>query len=347
MRRGHLGRERAGIEPMGGPYRRAGIAAQIANVDGGQRGGIYAGFGQPCQGGGVRRDQPGLRAQFGTHIAEGHALLHRQGGDGGAGVLDGLVVAAGHAEPGAQEQHHVLGADAGAQRAAPVDADGLRHAQPDLAGGQHAGHLGGADAEHVGAERAAGGRVAVAADDEAARQHVAPLGQYHVADALAIDKVRNTGLADPVAREADDGLRVGVGGRHVVVGHHHEARGVPHLDAQLAQQRRHAARAAGVVRHRQVDLAHHHRARRDVRHASSAGDELLRQRGRRGRGRLGVVARARHSGWAPEYFTTLAQRFTSCLTKVAKASGAIALGWAPSFSSRLRTAGDSSPWRAA
>ena len=60
--------------------------------------------------------------------------------------------------------------------------DGLRHVQPDFAGGQHARHLGGADAEHVGAERAPGGRMAVAADDEQARAYVALLGQHHVAD---------------------------------------------------------------------------------------------------------------------------------------------------------------------
>ena len=47
--------------------------------------------------------------------------------------------------------------------------------QPDLAGDHHAQHLGRADAEHVGAERAAGGRMRIAADAEHARPQVAVL----------------------------------------------------------------------------------------------------------------------------------------------------------------------------
>ena len=44
-----------------------------------------------------------------------------------ARVLDRLVVPAVHAEPAAQEQHHVLGGDAVAEPAAPLDQDGMRH----------------------------------------------------------------------------------------------------------------------------------------------------------------------------------------------------------------------------
>ena len=97
-----------------------------------------------------------------------------------------LGAAAFHAELAAQEQHHVLGDHARAEPAAPFDLDRLRHREPDLAGREHARHLGRADAEHVGAERAAGRRVAVAADHEHAGLEMPALRQHDVADAFAV-----------------------------------------------------------------------------------------------------------------------------------------------------------------
>ena len=43
----------------------------------------------------------------------------------------------------------------------PLDENGFRNAKPDFAGRQNTAHLGRTDAEHVGAERAAGWRMAV------------------------------------------------------------------------------------------------------------------------------------------------------------------------------------------
>ena len=60
----------------------------------------------------VGRDQAGLPAELRGHVGERHALLHRQRRDRVAGVLHRLVLAAVHAEPAAQEQHHVLGGHA-------------------------------------------------------------------------------------------------------------------------------------------------------------------------------------------------------------------------------------------
>src|SRR5258706_23267 len=127
-------------------------------------------------------DQPGLTAELGGHVAEGHALLHREAADRRAAVFDRLVLAAVHAEPADQEQHHVLRGDARREDTVELHPDGVRHLEPDLAG---------------------------------------------------------------------------------------------HHGAQPLEHRLQAARAARVVHHRKVDLASHDLARRDVRAACGAGDELL------------------------------------------------------------------------
>ncbi|MNR40906.1 hypothetical protein D3C85_1592380 [compost metagenome] len=76
--------------------------------------------------------------------------------------------------------------------------------------------------------------MAVAADNQAARQHMAALGQHHMADAFGVDEV-GAGLARPVAREAQDRLGLGIAARHEMIGHHHVARRVPHAGAKLFQ----------------------------------------------------------------------------------------------------------------
>ena len=80
----------------------------------------------------VRSDKPGLRAKFCSHVGHGHAFLHRQIPDGRAGILDGLIPAATHADLAADGQHHVLGRDAGTKTVVPLDQDGFGNAEPDF-----------------------------------------------------------------------------------------------------------------------------------------------------------------------------------------------------------------------
>ena len=72
------------------------------------------------------------------------------------------------------------------------DAQALRLALPDRLRHQHMGDFGGADAEGVGAERAVRSSVAVAADDQQARQRQPLLRADHVHDASGADRRART-----------------------------------------------------------------------------------------------------------------------------------------------------------
>ena len=106
-------------------------------------------------------------------------------------------------------------------------------------------HFGGADAKGIGAERAVGRGVAVAADDQQARQRQSLLGTDHMHDALPgivqseqLDAVlrgvlldlphhaRKLGIGDVTPRAA---------GRHVMVRHAEGQAGLGDLDAPLGQ----------------------------------------------------------------------------------------------------------------
>ena len=98
----------------------------------------------------------GLRTKLRRHVRHGHAFLHRQVPNGCPGILDGLIAAAPHAYLATDRQHHVLSRDEGSEMIVPLDENGFRNAKPDFAGRQNTAHLGRADTEHVGAERASG-----------------------------------------------------------------------------------------------------------------------------------------------------------------------------------------------
>ncbi len=129
-----------------------------------------------------------------------------------------------------------LAGDAGRRAAIDRDPHALRLLLPDRLRHQHMRHLGRADAERVGAERAMGRGVAVAADDQQPRQRQALLRTDHMHDALAriveaeqLDAVlgrvlldlphhaRQLGIGDVAPRAAR---------RHVMVG---DAEGQPGL----------------------------------------------------------------------------------------------------------------------
>src|SRR5204863_520210 len=79
-------------------------------------------------------NQSHLPTQFGGHVAQSHAFLHREFADRVAAVFDGLVLAAVEAEAADEEQHHVLRGNAGAELAGELHGDRVRHLEPDLAG---------------------------------------------------------------------------------------------------------------------------------------------------------------------------------------------------------------------
>ena len=67
----------------------------------------------------VRGDQPGPRAGFDAHVADGHALLHLQPADRRAGIFEHVACPAADADPGDKRQDDVLGADPGDSRPRP------------------------------------------------------------------------------------------------------------------------------------------------------------------------------------------------------------------------------------
>ena len=72
-------------------------------------------------------DDASLSTEFGGHIAQGQALMHRHRLHRAATVFEYLAFVA-HAMLATQHQHHVLGADARAEHAIELHAGGLRHA---------------------------------------------------------------------------------------------------------------------------------------------------------------------------------------------------------------------------
>ncbi len=146
----------------------------------------------------VGGDETGPSATLDGHVADGHALLHRERADGLAGVLEDVPGAAADADAGDEGEDDVLGRDAGPQPAVDADLVGLRAALQERLRRQHHLDLAGADAERQRAERAVGGGVRVAADDGHARLRQAQLRADDVDDAL----VRR---ADGVDRDAELG----------------------------------------------------------------------------------------------------------------------------------------------
>ena len=140
----------------------------------------------------------------------------------------------------------------------PLDENGFRNAKPDFAGRQNTAHLGRTDAEHVGAERAAGWRMAVTANAEHAWRQVPALRQHDVADPLLVIEVADVLIDDPLPGQFLDGARLLRIGRNIMVGNHHDPVPVPDMAAEALQHRLHPARPAGIMDHRKIDFADHH-----------------------------------------------------------------------------------------
>ena len=132
----------------------------------------------------VDGDDTRAAAGFDAHVAERHALFHRQRGDGVAGELDRETGAAGAGDLADDGEREVLGGHAGGFSAREADVHRLWLHQRQALRGQHVFDLGRADAEGQCAERPVRGRVAVTADDRHAGLRQALLGTDDVHDAL-------------------------------------------------------------------------------------------------------------------------------------------------------------------
>ncbi len=226
-------------------------------------------------GDGVGDDHAGLGADLGSHAAQRHA--RRQRHQLGQVELHGHVAGARRAQDARQLQDHIFGADAGRQGARGIDADGRRHAQPGLPGGQGHGHVGRAHAGAEGGHAAVERGVRIGADDHRPRRHQVLLHHHLVADAApGVEEVGDALLAGEAAQR---GLALGHlhgGGRRHVVDEQRHALGIVH--PRRAHGLHGAVDAAhdGVVRHGHGHLHHHHVAG-GGRLPGRAGEDLLRE----------------------------------------------------------------------
>src|SRR6185503_2214150 len=131
----------------------------------------------------VGRDHARTRTGLDGHVANGHALFHRQGADRGAAVLDDVARAAADADRADDLEDQVLRRDLGRHLARQVDREGFRLTLQQALRRQHVADLRRADAEGEGAERAVRARMRVAADDRRAGMRRAELGAHDVHDA--------------------------------------------------------------------------------------------------------------------------------------------------------------------
>ena len=132
----------------------------------------------------VRREDGGRGAELRPHIGDGGAFRHRQGLDSFAAVFDDFAHAPLDREPAEHLQDHVLGRYPGLQAAGQVDPHHLRHG--DIVGAAAHGdrHIQPARAEREHADAAAGGGMAVRADQGLTRD-AEPLQMHLMADAVA------------------------------------------------------------------------------------------------------------------------------------------------------------------
>ena len=199
----------------------------------------------------VRREDGRRRAKLGAHVRDRGALGHGQRRDAGAAPLDDRADAALDRQDAQQLEADVLGRDIGLKRAGEVDLEHLRHGDVVRAAahGDRDIHATGAEGQH--ADAAAGGRVAVGADERLARLAEA-LELHLVADAVAR-------AGEPDAVLLGHGLEIAVvvrvfkaGLQRVVVDIGHAQLGSDARDAhRLKLQIGH--RAGGVLRERLVD----------------------------------------------------------------------------------------------
>ena len=141
---------------------------------------------EPVEGDLVGSDHAGAPAALDRHVAERHATLHRERGDGRAAVLDDVSNGAVDPDLADRGEDQVLRGDAEAGLALVADPHRARAALHEALRREHVLDLARADPEGERAERAVRRGVRVAAHDRHPRLGHAELGADHVHDALAV-----------------------------------------------------------------------------------------------------------------------------------------------------------------
>ena len=211
----------------------------------------------------VGGDHTGARAAFDGHIADGHALVHVERADGGAGVLEDVAGAAADADLCNQGEDDVLGLYAGPQSAVDANLKGLRSPLQQALGSEHHLDFAGADTERQSAERAVRRRMTVAADHRHAWLSRALLRSDDVDNALLVAVDAEAGdaeigavlfeLLELFACDGVDDGQTAVGGRDAVIGGSEGALRTSNLQPPLTQTGE-GLRRSDLVDQVQVDV---------------------------------------------------------------------------------------------
>ena len=132
----------------------------------------------------VRRNQAGTCAALDRHVADRHPLLHRQGADGLARVLEHVAGPATDPDSGDEGEDDVLAAHARDEPSVDPDLVGLRLPLEERLRREDHLDLARPDPERQRAERAVGRRVRIAADDRHPGLGEPELRSDHVDDPL-------------------------------------------------------------------------------------------------------------------------------------------------------------------
>ena len=116
--------------------------------------------------------------------------------------------------------------------------------------------------------------MAVTADAEHAGRQMSAFRQHNMADPLLVIEIGDLLVPDPLAGQRLDGAGLFGIGRNIVIGDHNHPVPVPDAAPEPLQHRLHPARAAGIMDHRQIDLADDDIACRDAGLPGGAGDQF-------------------------------------------------------------------------
>ena len=166
-----------------------------------------------------------IGAAFDGHVGDGHALIDSERGHAGTSEFQRRIRRAVRADAADQLQDHVFASDEGAGLAGQLDADAGGDAHPELAHGQGAGEVGGAEADAQRVEGASGAGVAIGAEDDGAVADHSEFRQQRMLDAAAAGFVvmRDAMLAGEVAHHGDGARRGHVRRGGEVVGYQDDA----------------------------------------------------------------------------------------------------------------------------
>ena len=132
----------------------------------------------------IRRDHADPAAGLDRHVAQGHARLHRERGDGRAGIFERIADTPGDADLSDEREDDILHRHAGMQFAIEHDAHAFLLALTQRLRGEDAFAFTRADAERHGAEGAVRAGVAVAANQGRTRQREAQFRPDDVDDTV-------------------------------------------------------------------------------------------------------------------------------------------------------------------